>query len=51
MAHTVDTWPDLALSHCCIQMKQIRQDMDNFVFLILLKQKQNCLKTNQTKGV
>jgi hypothetical protein len=30
---------------------QASQDMDNFMVLILLKQQQNDLKTNQTKGV
>jgi hypothetical protein len=30
---------------------QVSQDMDDSVFLILLKQQQNGLKTNQTKGV
>jgi hypothetical protein len=39
------------LSHHCIQMKQIIHNMGNFIFSILLKQKQNSLKTNQTKAV
>jgi hypothetical protein len=31
--------------------KQLSQDMDNFIFSILLKQQQNGRKTNQTKNV
>jgi 23S rRNA maturation mini-RNase III len=37
-------------SHCYIQTRQISQDMDNFILSILLKQQQNNLKINQTKG-
>jgi hypothetical protein len=32
--------------HCRIQTKQISQDIDNFIFSILLKQQQSGLKTN-----
>jgi hypothetical protein len=39
-------WP-----HHYIQTSQIGQDIDNFIYPILLKQQQNGLKTNQTKGV
>jgi hypothetical protein len=52
MVHTVSRymarftiWP-----HCCIQMRHMHQDMDNFIFSVLLKQQQNSLKTNQTKS-
>jgi hypothetical protein len=38
-------------SHSYIQMRQKVQDMDNFVFWIMLKQQQNGLKTSQTEGV
>jgi hypothetical protein len=37
--------------HRYIRTRQVSQDMDNFVFQILLKQQQNSLKTNKTTGV
>jgi hypothetical protein len=53
MVHTVSEYTAkfTILSHRCIQMKQIIQDMGNFIFSILPKQQQNGLKTNQTKVV
>jgi hypothetical protein len=37
-------------SHRWIRMRQIIQDMDSFIFHILLMLQQNGLKTNYTKG-
>jgi hypothetical protein len=37
-------------SHRCIQTRQVSQDMDSFMFSILMKQQQNGLKTNHTEG-
>jgi hypothetical protein len=39
-------WPDRY-----IQMMQVSQDIYNLMFSIPLKQQQNCLETNQTKGI
>jgi hypothetical protein len=53
MVHTVSRYMVrfTIWSHCYIQMRQIGQDVNNFIFSILLKQQQNSFKTNQTKGV
>jgi hypothetical protein len=54
MAHTVSGYAvryTICSSQRCIQTKQVRQDMDNFIFLIMLKQKQNGLKNNRIEGL
>jgi hypothetical protein len=37
--------------HRYIRTREVSQDMDNFIFYILVKQQQNSLKNNQTTGV
>jgi hypothetical protein len=53
MVHTVSgyTATFTITSHRHIQMRQISQDMDNFISSILLKQQQKNLKTNQIRDV
>jgi hypothetical protein len=38
-------------SHHYIQTRQINQDMNKFIFLMLFMQQQNDLKANQTRAV
>jgi hypothetical protein len=53
MVHTVPEYNArfTVLAHHYSQMWQMRQDMDKFIFLILLKQQQNDFKTNPTEGL
>jgi hypothetical protein len=53
MTHTVQEYKArfTIWSHSYIQTRQTSQDMESFIFAILLKQQQNALKTNQTRGI